>query len=64
MTIKELKRLIEDIPDDAAVGMLDEFGALVEIDLFDCRVYDAGEHWREKERFLCLPRPDLGTPPD
>jgi hypothetical protein len=64
MNIADLKKLIQDLPDDAVVGVTDHFGALEEIDASDCTYYAPNEHWRVKQAFFCLPNVDIGPEPD
>ena len=64
MTIKDLKILIENLPDETPVGVTDHFGALEEIHASECTYYAPGEHWKNKQGFFRLPNVDIGPEPD
>lgn len=65
MKIKELKRLIENVPDEADVGVLDHFGEFMEVDALDFEYHPANSRWRhKKEAFFTIPAVDIGEHPD
>lgn len=68
MTIKELKELIKDLPDEMEVGATDHFGGFVEVDVNDFWVvFDKSVNWlrpRPDRPFFNIPVINIGDEPD
>ena len=74
LTVKQLKKILEEYPDDALVGRVGHFGEALlcdEVDIHGIRLRDAYAYahtWRDMTRMdikiLCIPMPDPGPDPD
>ncbi len=68
MTIKELKELIKDLPDEMEVGATDHFGSFVEVDANDfwLDTYKSVNQFRLRpdKTFFHIPAVNIGDEPD
>lgn len=63
MTILELKKLIERLPDEMEVGTTDHYGDYVKVDIRNLRTSDV-EIKKKVVTILRLPVIDIGEEPD
>lgn len=64
MNIADLKKLIQDLPDDSVIGVIDHYGELIEINVSDLSYYKENEYCSVKKASLHLPNVDIGPEPD
>lgn len=74
LTVKDLKKILQDLPDDMLVGKIGHFGEFREMEKYDFAVSQAalipkGGYWRDADfdhltQVLSISTPDIGPTPD